>query len=114
MEVMESVDGEDWLGRCSSRRIGLDGGCTLSKNVSFVVFLPSMQNQELSTEASVSDAVALSRYQDIIESKDAWDIEYDSLEPGVTKPTKAAIRVNDLLETVTGMLLQDQSGVVGD
>ena len=46
--------------------------------------------------------VALSRYENIIDARDAGDIDYDSVEPGVTKPTKAAIRVNDLLESITG------------
>ncbi|KAI9844885.1 MAG: hypothetical protein M1837_005171 [Sclerophora amabilis] len=44
---------------------------------------------------------ALARYQSIIDSKDGTEIDHDSFEPGVTKPTKAAIRVNDLLETIT-------------
>lgn len=44
---------------------------------------------------------ALSRYQDIIESADSGEIDYDGVEPSATKPTKAAIRVNDLLETIT-------------
>ena len=46
--------------------------------------------------------VALSRYQNIIDSPDAGEIDYDSTDPGTTKPTKSAIRVNDLLETITG------------
>ena len=54
------------------------------------------------SHTDLARAVALSRYRDIIEAKDAWEMDYDSLEAGVTKPTKAAIRVNDLLETVTG------------
>ena len=45
--------------------------------------------------------VALSRYDKIIQDVTAREIDYDSLDPGVTKPTKAAIRVNDLLETIT-------------
>ncbi|KAI9785874.1 MAG: hypothetical protein M1816_008201 [Peltula sp. TS41687] len=44
---------------------------------------------------------ALSRYQSIVDAKDAGEIDYDSVEPAATKPTKAAIRVNDLLETIT-------------
>ncbi|KAI9738259.1 MAG: hypothetical protein M1834_008757 [Cirrosporium novae-zelandiae] len=44
---------------------------------------------------------ALARYQEIIDSKDNGEIDYDTLDPGMTKPTKAAIRVNDLLETIT-------------
>jgi hypothetical protein len=44
---------------------------------------------------------ALSRYKDIIDTTDSGQIDYDGLEPNATKPTKAAIRVNDLLETIT-------------
>ncbi|KAI9680836.1 MAG: hypothetical protein M1817_004276 [Caeruleum heppii] len=50
---------------------------------------------------SVERDFALSRYQNIIDSPDAGEIDLDSVEPSVTKPTKAAIRVNDLLETIT-------------
>lgn len=48
--------------------------------------------------------VALSRYKRIIEARDAGEIDYDTVEPGRTKPAKAAVRVNDLLETITGLL----------
>jgi hypothetical protein len=44
---------------------------------------------------------ALSRYQAIIDVADSGEIDHDSIETGHTKPTKAAIRVNDLLETIT-------------
>ncbi|KAI5296079.1 hypothetical protein KEM52_005774 [Ascosphaera acerosa] len=44
---------------------------------------------------------AVSRYQEIIDSPDAGELDYDSVEQAASKPTKAAIRVNDLLETVT-------------
>ncbi|KMU85239.1 RINT-1 family protein [Coccidioides immitis H538.4] len=44
---------------------------------------------------------ALSRYQDIIDAPDSGEIDYDGVEATATKPTKAAIRVNDLLETIT-------------
>ncbi|MCJ1432553.1 hypothetical protein MMC27_001910 [Xylographa pallens] len=44
---------------------------------------------------------ALSRYENIIGSVESREIDYDSVDPGTTKPTKAAIRVNDLLETIT-------------
>lgn len=46
--------------------------------------------------------VALSRYQEIVDAKDAGEIDYDSVEPGRSKPTRAAVRVNDLLESTTG------------
>ncbi|KAJ5925709.1 hypothetical protein N7454_008348 [Penicillium verhagenii] len=44
---------------------------------------------------------ALARYKDIIDTADSGQIDYDGVEPIATKPTKAAIRVNDLLETIT-------------
>lgn len=44
---------------------------------------------------------ALSRYQNIIDDPDSSTLDYDSLSSNATKPTKAAIRVNDLLETIT-------------
>ncbi|KAI9707564.1 MAG: hypothetical protein M1836_000525 [Candelina mexicana] len=44
---------------------------------------------------------ALSRYREIIDNPESGEIDYDSTDPGTTKPTKAAIRVNDLLETIT-------------
>ena len=47
-------------------------------------------------------AVAITRYHNIIDPPESREIDYDSVDPGITKPTKAAIRVNDLLETITG------------
>lgn len=44
---------------------------------------------------------ALARYKDIIDTTNSGEIDYDGMEPTATKPTKAAIRVNDLLETIT-------------
>ena len=49
----------------------------------------------------VEQEFAMSRYQAIIFSSENREIDYDSVDPGVTKPTKAAIQVNDLLETIT-------------
>ena len=46
--------------------------------------------------------VALARYQSIAEAPDFGDLDYESVDPKATKPTKGAIRVNDLLETITG------------
>ncbi|EXJ61845.1 hypothetical protein A1O7_02275 [Cladophialophora yegresii CBS 114405] len=43
---------------------------------------------------------ALSRYRSIRDAPDSNDIDFDA-ESGQTKPTKGAIRVNDLLETIT-------------
>lgn len=44
---------------------------------------------------------ALSRYKSIIDTASAGELDYDSVSSDATKPTKAAIRVNDLLETIT-------------
>lgn len=44
---------------------------------------------------------ALSRYQAIIDSPEAGELDYDSVGSDATKPSKAAMRVNDLLETIT-------------
>ncbi|KAF2100011.1 hypothetical protein NA57DRAFT_55943 [Rhizodiscina lignyota] len=44
---------------------------------------------------------ALARYQTIIDDPFTGELDFDSLGQGETKPTKAAIRVNDLLETIT-------------
>ena len=50
---------------------------------------------------NVEKDFALSRYMAIMESSDQGEFDHDSTGPGSTKPTKGAIRVNDLLETVT-------------
>lgn len=44
---------------------------------------------------------ALARYQSIIDSAEAGELDYDSVAADATKPMKAAIRLNDLLETIT-------------
>ncbi|PYH40430.1 RINT-1 family protein [Aspergillus saccharolyticus JOP 1030-1] len=44
---------------------------------------------------------ALARYKEIVDAPDSGHIDYDGVELSSTKPTKAAIRVNDLLETIT-------------
>ena len=45
--------------------------------------------------------VTLSRYQSIVDAPESDEIDYDSVDSGATKPTYAAIRVNDLLESIT-------------
>ncbi|KAL4946138.1 hypothetical protein BDV06DRAFT_235370 [Aspergillus oleicola] len=44
---------------------------------------------------------ALARYKEIVDTPDSGHIDYEGVEMTATKPTKAAIRVNDLLETIT-------------
>lgn len=48
--------------------------------------------------------VALKRYHEIVEADDWRDLDYESVDTKATKPTKGAIRVNDLLETITGTI----------
>ncbi|KAH0537341.1 hypothetical protein FGG08_005857 [Glutinoglossum americanum] len=48
----------------------------------------------------VEKEFALSRYQTIVSTKDAWEIDYD-VDPSVTKATKSAIRLKDLFEAIT-------------
>lgn len=57
--------------------------------------------------------VALSRFQNILNADDAWQIDYDSVEEHDAKPTKSAIRLKDLLETITGdfILVTFHSGI---
>ncbi|PIA91630.1 hypothetical protein CB0940_09579 [Cercospora beticola] len=45
---------------------------------------------------------ALTRYQNIIDSSDAGELDHDAVSAGATTPSKAAVRLNDLLETITG------------
>ena len=49
----------------------------------------------------VEKEFALARYKEIIDAPDSGHIDYEGVESSATKPTKAAIRVNDLLETIT-------------
>ncbi|KUL90627.1 hypothetical protein ZTR_00127 [Talaromyces verruculosus] len=51
----------------------------------------------------VEKEFALSRYKDIIDTPESGQIDYDGVDANVTKPTSAAIRVNDLLETITDL-----------
>lgn len=44
---------------------------------------------------------AFSRYDAIISDSSAGELDYDSVSLSSTKPSKAALRVNDLLETIT-------------
>ena len=50
---------------------------------------------------SVEKNFALERYRNIRDSAESNELDFDSTGPGTTIPTKGAIRVNDLLETVT-------------
>jgi len=58
-------------------------------------------NHQQASDADLR-AVALARYQDIVDAPDFGDLDYESVDLKATKPTKGAIRVNDLLETITG------------
>lgn len=49
----------------------------------------------------VEKEFALSRYHNILNAEDAWVIDYDSAGSNDAKPTKSALRLKDLLETIT-------------
>lgn len=44
---------------------------------------------------------ALARYEAIIADRSSGELDFDSVSAGSTKPSRAAISVNDLLETIT-------------
>ena len=67
-------------------------GSASRKNASYHLQLPG---------EFLTSAVALSRYHTILAAPDAWILDYDSVEPTDSKPTKSAIRLKDLIETVT-------------
>lgn len=51
---------------------------------------------------TIEKSFALARYHEIVDAPDSFELDYDSVGTAKkTVPTKAAIRVNDLLETVT-------------
>jgi len=58
--------------------------------------------------------VALARYQSIVDAPDFGHLDYESVDPKATKPTKGAIRVNDLLETITGGPLSPPASQTGN
>jgi len=82
---------EDW---------GYDGGFGAEgwKGLTWEVLV---EKDWFGTWLKVEKDFALSRYHNIIDAPESGEIDYDSVDPGATKPTKAAIRVNDLLETIT-------------
>lgn len=61
--------------------------------------MDSVDRERIKSDEGV---VALTRYQNIINTPESGELDYDSVDSGATKPSKAAVRVNDLLETVTG------------
>lgn len=65
--------------------------------VSGAILTPS----RFETWLNVERDFALSRFQSIMLLPDAWEIDFDGVESGVTKPTKSALMVKDLLESVT-------------
>lgn len=54
-----------------------------------------------STWLNTEKHFALSRYRKIRDAPESGNIDFDGVDSGRTKPTKGAIRVNDLLETIT-------------
>ncbi|KAL8937694.1 MAG: hypothetical protein Q9216_004304 [Gyalolechia sp. 2 TL-2023] len=79
---------------------GYDGGCGVDgwKGLTWEVLV---KGKWFDRWLEVEKNFALSRYQSIIDDPSSGEIDYDSVEPSATKPTNGAIRVNDLLETIT-------------
>lgn len=79
---------------------GYDGGCGIDgwKGLTWEVLV---KGRWFDRWLEVEKNFALSRYHAIIDDSSSGEIDYDSLEPSATKPTNGAIRVNDLLETIT-------------
>ncbi|KAL8726921.1 MAG: hypothetical protein Q9166_006410 [cf. Caloplaca sp. 2 TL-2023] len=79
---------------------GYDGGCGIDgwKGLTWEVLV---KKDWFGKWLEVEKKFALSRYQSIIDTTESFEIDYESVEPSATKPTNAAIRVNDLLDTVT-------------
>ncbi|KAK9473997.1 TIP-1 family-domain-containing protein [Dipodascopsis tothii] len=50
---------------------------------------------------SVEKEFALGRYQTIVSADDAWTIEAEGIDAAETNPTRSAVRLKDLLETIT-------------
>jgi hypothetical protein len=94
-EATGSRAGKASHGSSLFRVTGSGGGCRSKKTVG-ITFDPHLTSE---TDSSI---VALGRYQSIVEAPDFGDLDYESVDPKATKPTKGAIRVNDLLETITG------------
>jgi RAD50-interacting protein 1 len=53
------------------------------------------------TWLGVEKQFAFSRYKAILQAADARELDYEGVASTQTKPTKATVRVNDLLETIT-------------
>ncbi|KAI4174518.1 MAG: hypothetical protein LQ343_002275 [Gyalolechia ehrenbergii] len=79
---------------------GYDGGCGIDgwRGLTWEVLV---KGKWFDRWLEVEKNFALSRYQSIIDDPSSGEIDYDSVEPSATKPTNGAIRVNDLLETIT-------------
>jgi hypothetical protein len=49
-----------------------------------------------------------------VESSESFDLDFDSVGTGKTKPSKAAIQVNELLEVTTGLSIPFIVETMGD
>lgn len=50
---------------------------------------------------AVETESAMDRYAEILESPNAFEIDYDTVDSSETKPTESAVNLKDLLETIT-------------
>ena len=79
-------------------RFGYDGG---DGDQGWVGLAGEILDDHFDTWFKVERAMALERFEQILESHDGRKIDYDYAIDGKMKPTFAAVRVTDLLRTVT-------------
>lgn len=76
----------DWFGRWLE----------VEKDCEFALYIP------LVNDMFSQIAVAFARYENITSTAESGELDFDSVDANTSKPSKQAIRVNDLLETITG------------
>ncbi|BFZ60717.1 hypothetical protein YB2330_001763 [Saitoella coloradoensis] len=64
--------------------------------VETIIGTPALFEKWLSIEGEFD----LMRYHEILASPDAWHLEFEGIDPAVTKPTKSALRLKDMLDTI--------------
>ncbi|ODQ51315.1 hypothetical protein SAICODRAFT_8970 [Saitoella complicata NRRL Y-17804] len=64
--------------------------------VETIIGTPALFEKWLSIEGEFD----LMRYHEILASPDAWQLEFEGIDPAVTKPTKSALRLKDMLDTI--------------
>lgn len=63
--------------------------------------LSANNDQNFKTWLHLESTSAMTRYEEFIQSKNAWEIDYDFVAIDETKPTQSAINLRDLVESLT-------------